>query len=266
MKKATVTTWLASYNQQGSEANVKGRFLFSFALAVILLVPSVAQAQRGARFVSAPPSASVRRSSAIVRTGPRTGRRSAFTPVNRISANGNGLTSIYPGMGLGINGINSILTQNNLGVEAAIDPATQWNLALVERLNRSLGGIFSGGGYYFLSGGGAYVVPAEPTEVEQPLQQQQQPQVIVVQQGPAQQSVAQSVEEPVMPPLPDVGQFTLILQDGKQIQAVAFTHMNDRIIYITSDGSRRTIALSALDTDATVRVNQERGTPLQLPL
>jgi hypothetical protein len=51
-----------------------------------------------------------------------------------------------------------------------------------------------------------------------------------------------------------------------QIEAVAFTHMKDRIVYVTRDGSRRTIALSDLDGDATVRLNQERGTPLQLPL
>jgi hypothetical protein len=42
--------------------------------------------------------------------------------------------------------------------------------------------------------------------------------------------------------------------------------MNDQIVYITADGSRRTIAAADLDSDATVRINEERGTPLQLPL
>jgi hypothetical protein len=42
--------------------------------------------------------------------------------------------------------------------------------------------------------------------------------------------------------------------------------MNDRIIYVTNDGSRRTIALNEIDTNATIRLNQERGTPLELPL
>jgi hypothetical protein len=42
--------------------------------------------------------------------------------------------------------------------------------------------------------------------------------------------------------------------------------MNGRIIYISNEGGRRTIALSDLDKSATVRVNEERGTPLQLPL
>jgi hypothetical protein len=66
--------------------------------------------------------------------------------------------------------------------------------------------------------------------------------------------------------LPDIGQFVLVLRDGKQIDAVAFTHSGDRIVYITSDGARRTIAAADLNTDETVRINQERGTPLQLTL
>ena len=67
-------------------------------------------------------------------------------------------------------------------------------------------------------------------------------------------------------PLPDVGQFTLVLQNGLQLQAVGFMRVKDRIVYITADGSRRTIAVADLNSDATVRVNEERGTPLQLPL
>jgi hypothetical protein len=174
---------------------------------------------------------------------------------------------------VGINGINAIATPGNLGVEAAIDPATQWNLALAQRALKNIPGIFAGGGFYLLSGGGAYAVPEESTQNEQapPAQQQQRPpQVIVLQQAPSpQQRVyegSEGSEQAPAPPLPDAGQFTLVLHDGNRIEAVAFTHMKDRIVYITIDGSRRTIALSDLDTDATVRLNQERGTPLQIPL
>ena len=66
--------------------------------------------------------------------------------------------------------------------------------------------------------------------------------------------------------LPDEGQFTLVLTDGRWIEAVAFTHSNDTIVYITTAGSRYTIAANELDSDSTLRVNQERGTPLQSPL
>jgi hypothetical protein len=65
--------------------------------------------------------------------------------------------------------------------------------------------------------------------------------------------------------LPDEGQFTLVLNDGRWIEAVAFTHSNDTIVYITTAGSRYTIAANELDSDYTLRVIQERGTPLQSP-
>lgn len=67
-------------------------------------------------------------------------------------------------------------------------------------------------------------------------------------------------------PLPDVGSFTLVMRDGTQVDALAFTHAQDKIIYITPDGGRRTVAASDIDSDSTARVNEERGTPLQLPL
>lgn len=67
-------------------------------------------------------------------------------------------------------------------------------------------------------------------------------------------------------PLPDVGSFTLVMRDGTQVDALAFTRAQDKIIYITPDGGRRTVAVSDIDSDSTARVNEERGTPLQSPL
>jgi hypothetical protein len=163
----------------------------------------------------------------------------------------------------------SVMNQD-LAIKASIDPATELKLAVAERILRD-GRRFSASGFYLLDGGGAYAVPddsasadsAQPQQSDQPAQQ---PQVIVVQAPPSPQ---QSSEQPTAEdsaPLPDVGQFTLVLQNGTQLQAVAFTRINDRIVYITADGSRRTIAVVDLNSDATVRVNEERGTPLQLPL
>ena len=101
--------------------------------------------------------------------------------------------------------------------------------------------------------------------------EQQPPQVIIVQQRqpPAEQATAEAPPSAVpaeveQPPLPDVGQFVLVLRDGTQIQAVAFTRQNDRIVYITTDGRRRSVAIGDLDTAATRGLNDERGTPLQL--
>jgi hypothetical protein len=109
--------------------------------------------------------------------------------------------------------------------------------------------------------------------MDQPNQAQSRRSAVQAQQIPATQeagddsSAQQSTaEQEAQPPLPDEGEFTLVLTDGTWIQVVAFTHSNDKIVYITSAGSRYTIAANELDSDSTLRVNQERGTPLQSPL
>jgi len=154
----------------------------------------------------------------------------------------------------------------DLGIKAVIDPVTQWQLAVAERVLNATRGVVPVSGFTWLDGGGWYVPPAEPAPVEQP---QPQPQIIVVQPPAAPQAAAPTA--PAAPPEtapapPEVGQFVLALRNGTQIQAVAFTRVQDRIIYITADGSRRMIAASDLDPGATTLINEELGTPLQLPL
>jgi hypothetical protein len=161
---------------------------------------------------------------------------------------------------------------SDLAVKAFIDPVTQLRVAAAERALRATGG-FAGSSFYLLDGGG-YYLPEESEQVDQsqPPQPQlsQQPQIIVLQQAPPTQPAAQPAPEaeaaPPAAPVPDAGQFILVLRNGTRIQAVAFTNSNGNIVYITADGSRRTIALADLDSATTVRVNEERGTPLQLPL
>jgi hypothetical protein len=67
-------------------------------------------------------------------------------------------------------------------------------------------------------------------------------------------------------PSPDVGTLTLVLRDGSHLDVVAFTMTQGQVIYITPEGRRLTISSDIFDADATQRVNQERGTPMQLPL
>jgi|ERR1700733_2825948 hypothetical protein len=67
-------------------------------------------------------------------------------------------------------------------------------------------------------------------------------------------------------PLPDVGALTLVLRDGTRLEVVAFTMTQGQVIYITPEGRRLSISAEIFDADATQRVNQERGTPMQLPL
>lgn len=177
------------------------------------------------------------------------------------------LLNPVPGLGFDYPYLAAI--NRDLGIKAVIDPATQWQLAVAERVLRDTGGLAPNAGFFLLSGGGEYVVPAETAPVEPSEQSEpspQQPQIIVLQQAPAATQPSTQPAPEAAPPLPDVGQFTLVLRNGTQIQAVAFTRLKDRIIYITADGSRRSIAASDLDSDATTRINEERGTALQLPL
>jgi hypothetical protein len=156
----------------------------------------------------------------------------------------------------------------NLGIKALIDPATQMRLAAAQHFGghgRRIGG-YGGSGFYILDGGG-YYLPPEPEEAEQP--PSEEPPQEESQQAPPNEQAEQAPPEPqreAQEPLPDVGQFTLVLRNGTSIQAVAFTRSDDRIIYITTDGSRRTIAMADLDSGATIRLNEERGTPLSFSL
>lgn len=167
------------------------------------------------------------------------------------------LLNNVPGLGFNYEFLSAM--NQNLGERAFIDPVTQQNLALAQRLSQTNSGFaaflpFWGSGYY-----------AEPAE-EQP---QQQP-VIVEQQQPASTSESENeasagpTEEPA--PLPDIGEFVLVLHSGEQIKAVAFTRQNDQIVYITKDGIRQSFPAANLDATATQQINQQRGTPLQLSL
>jgi hypothetical protein len=222
-------------------------------LGLILLCPGAAQAQRMARSGMAGAHRPMSRP---------VSSRAQYRRADGVFYNG-GLGSIYqPGLaGFGVQQFYNSAYGNSLG--GLIDPATQWRIALAERYGRGSGRY--AGGYYLLDGGG-YVYP-EDDSADSGAPPSQQPQVIVVQAPGAQpQDAPPAVEAAAQPALPDVGQFTLVLKGGKQIQAVAFTRMKDQIIYITADGSRRSMAASELDSAATTSINEERGTPLQLPL
>jgi hypothetical protein len=190
----------------------------------------------------------------------------------------------YPSYGFDFAHLTAI--DRDLGMKAFIDPATQVRIAEAERRLKKIPRA-GGGGFVLLDGGGAYAIPDnssadvnadqdgqaldrqvrdnQPNDREADDQQgqgSQQPIIVVQQPAEAMNATAQSDADQLL----DEGEFTLVLRSGQEVEAVAFTHVNDKIIYITSGGWRRTLALSDVDTDATVRLNQERGTPLQLPL
>lgn len=167
---------------------------------------------------------------------------------------------------------------DDLGVKAFIDPATQMRLGTAERLLRDQQGSGVFVPFFYGYGGMAYAPedqeePAQTGDQQTPAPGQQAP-IIIIQQAPQQNGSQQGVneassgesEQPAQSSgnsQADVGAFTLVLRPGQPIQAVAFTRTKDQIVYITADGMRHAMASSELDVDATERINQERGTPVQ---
>jgi hypothetical protein len=166
------------------------------------------------------------------------------------------LANTYPSYGFNFAYQNAI--NSDLALKAAIDPATQLRLAETQRFGCES---FSGGGYYIL-GGYPSAQPADDESDAAPAQAQ--PQVIVVQQPPAQTAAPMEPEQEAS--VKDEGQFILVLRNGSQVQALAFMRSKDGVTYITTEGARRSIARADLDPNETLRVNQERGTPLKLSL
>jgi hypothetical protein len=125
---------------------------------------------------------------------------------------------------------------------------------------------FPGGGYLLWDGGAEYAAPADTpddtTDYGQ-AEEQSQPEPapdVAAEQPPAPQFESVPTAAPVVP---GDDHLTLVLSNGDKIQAVAFTRANDSIVYITPGGLRRTLALTDIDTAATLRINQEQGKFLQ---
>jgi len=60
-------------------------------------------------------------------------------------------------------------------------------------------------------------------------------------------------------------EYVFVKRDGTLIFAVAYSWINDRLQYVTSEGIRRTVPRNTLDLDATQQFNDQRGVPIQLP-
>ncbi len=164
-----------------------------------------------------------------------------------------------PGLGFDYSYLAGI--DKDLALKAIIDPQTEERLAVAEQLARANGG--SGAPGYYLLDGGEYIMPAE-TDATGQTQQPQQPEVIVLQQPAQKPAEAPATAAQPPQPMPDVGNFTLILRSGKKIEAVAFTRSGNQVVYITADGNRHTIAADQLNDAATQQLNEDSGKQLRL--
>jgi len=165
----------------------------------------------------------------------------------------------YPVPGLGFDYVQYGALNSNLGVRALIDPVTQQEIALALRLRGFGLGSYP---YYFSPFASAPIVLETPSAVAQ-ADAPAQPPIVVV--APPAQPAAPAPPVAEEQPLPDPGEFVLVQRDGRLLFAVAFTSDPGRVVYITKEGLRRSIPLDQLDVEATLRMNEERGTSIQLP-
>jgi hypothetical protein len=166
----------------------------------------------------------------------------------------------FPVPGLGFDFPHLAAVNGNLAVRALIDPATQAQIALALRLR----GFNSGFVSPFFFGGGFPIVMETPGVVAQQPEAAPQAPIIVV-APPAAQTAAPLTAAVDQPPLPDPGEFVLVQRDGRLLFAVAFTAQPGHVVYVTKEGLRRSIALDQLDVDTTLRMNEERGSSIQIP-
>jgi hypothetical protein len=66
-------------------------------------------------------------------------------------------------------------------------------------------------------------------------------------------------------PAQPVEAYVFVKRDGTRIFAVAYSLAKDKLQYVTKEGLRRTLPLDALDYDATMKSNEERGNTVTLP-
>ena len=177
--------------------------------------------------------------------------------VSQLLNNIPGLNNV-PGLGFDYQFLNAI--NQNFAEQAFINPATEQEIALAERLSRLNTGF--GGGFIPFWGGGYYEEPAE--EQQQPPVAEEQEPASAPAESQSDSAESAPAEEPA--PLPDIGEFVLVLHNGNQIKAVGFTHQNNQIVYITKDGLRGSFPAADLDAAATQQINQQHGTPLELSL
>jgi hypothetical protein len=272
--------------------------LFSVSLLFVLFAPSLAQAQKAA--LGAAPSAQLRRSpstAAPVHSGyvhGATGKaKTSSGQHSHTSAKSVDMSKWDP------RAFGSILPPApGPGFEYGYLNGLNGGFGSGDRRRNGAGQNSPGfgSGFYLLTGGGGYADPTEdssapaaadtqaqegtpeqgndrgndPSNDQGPSQEpnqendQRQPRYFILQQAPAPQQPES--QESAATLTPDEGEFTLVLRDGTSISTAAFTHSNEKFIYISPDGGRHTLAASDVDADATVRVNQERGIPLRLPL
>lgn len=168
----------------------------------------------------------------------------------------------FPVPGLGFDFTHHSIVNANLGVRALIDPVTQHQLALAREIRRETPVAFP-------------VMPLVVNSI-QVIVVPPPPVVIIQSPAPAEQheeaaaearSVAPAPVAPAPPsePYRQASEMILVRRDGSLLFVVAFLTRGENLVYVTADGNRRLLRLTELDREATLEMNEARGTSLRLP-
>jgi len=241
------------------------KFAVVAALMALWILPAHAQSRAGAHAVASPFPVSAH----PVRSIPSPIRPHPVRPPVATSNPGLTVTSYSAGalqslLGCPVAGIESdssnwAALNGNLAVRALIDPATQYEIAQAVRQCGATAGVAP----LLYPSYAAPIVLETPMAAPQPDPAPEAP--LIAAAPPAEEPPAQDQTVAREQHLPDPGEFVLVQRDGRLLFAVGFTSGPGQVVYVTKEGVRRSISLDQLDVDATLRMNEVRGSSIQLP-
>jgi hypothetical protein len=232
------------------------------AVLFTLLVCDAALAQRmRTRVVSGPPG------TRVVRVSPQgTLSDPNLALTSPVVPSGNTVDSLinggYPAPGLGFDFTHHAAVNRNLGVRALVDPITQHRLALARQIRRETP-VTPITGPIVINSIQVNVLPQPPVVI---IQEPEPEPVDRLENARYAERVAEAPQPPPVfyEPEQDTSELVFIRRDGSLLFAVAFVTRGERLVYVTRDGQRRSLALADLDLDATRDINEARGASLQL--
>lgn len=258
----------------------------ALALATVLLLAATAGAQNHMRPASAtvigPPGTRVIRVAASQLAN-------GNVPVNATAlrtsdgATVESLLTGYPAPGLGFDFTHHSAVNRNLATRALIDPITQHRLDQARRIRReapALGAVIPA----VINNLQIVVVQSPPIVIlpvadeadeeadarrrsrrarERAREEEAEEDATRARAAEAPRAAASAERAPAAPPR-EVGDMVLIKRDGGLVFAVAYVVRGERVVYVTREGQRQSIALSHLDFEATRDMNESLGTTVKL--
>ncbi len=183
----------------------------------------------------------------------------------------------FPAPGLGFDYTHLAAVNRNLSTRALIDPVTQQQLALARerqaaaaRLPIALPLAINNIQIVIVQPPPVIVLPVRDEPEFEEAERPRYSRTAARRQGRvSEEPVEPAIETaltPSTPPVPprDVTDLVLIQRDGTVHFATGYSLRRDRVIFITRDGRRHSLALELLDVAATRDMNESLGTTLQL--